>query len=254
MEKIIKNMRNYMSEQYSDLLKVDWLSLKNATQIVTSFIIFTESDEMKIEMLFLKLYETVSFLKNEHTSIADDLLSEFCEVYENNNNLLIALSAYLLTNLGSHFWLNCSEELKNYYIAKGWTGIVNYCNDSHIIVTEKMHQCFIQHLCSDGIDECNSDPYEFWICRNNDLSDIACRILSIPCSETPVERLFGGLSFMLDPTSSRMKSDLVNAEMTIRMSTVFQNMHGFDGNFLLKMQKCFEYFHEYAFPEVSSIL
>lgn len=90
--------------------------------------------------------------------------------------------------------------------------------------------------------------------KNNELSEIACKILSIPCSETPVESLFEGLSFMLDPSSTKMKSDLINAEMTIRMSTIFKNIHNFDINMLSKLEKSFEFFQDYAFPEVYYML
>ena len=111
-----------------------------------------------------------------------------------------------------------------------------------------MFHCFIQFLRSSS--EVIMDPFLYWQLKKNELSEVACRILSIPCSETPVERLFGGLSFMLDSMSTNMKSDLVNAEMTIRMSTVFQNIHNFDGNLFSKLEKSFEYFQNYAFPEV----
>lgn len=248
LKNIISQMNKRTAENYLDLLKIDWLSLKNATQIVTSFIIFIEGDEMRIEFLFLKLYETIALLKNENTEIANDLLTEFCEVFERSSDLFVALSAFLLTYKGSEFWIKCSEDHKEYYLSRGWAGIVTYCYCSQIIPTNEMFHCFIQFLRSSS--EVIMDPFLYWQLKKNELSEVACRILSIPCSETPVERLFGGLSFMLDSTSTNMKSDLVNAEMTIRMSTVFQNIHNFDGNLFSKLEKSFEYFQNYAFPEV----
>lgn len=252
MKDIINKKRKNVAETYSDLLKIDWLSIKNATQIITSFIIFIEGDEMKIELLFLKLYETVSLLKNENTQIANDLLVEFCNLFEQKTDLIVAVSAFLLTYEGSQFWMKNSEDLKEYYLSKGWSGITKYCESSNISVTDEMHQCFIEHLSSSL--NVKMDPFEFWKSKDNELSEVACKILSIPCSETPVERLFGGLSFMLDPSSTKMKSDLINAEMTIRMSTIFQNIHNFDGNMLSKLEKSFEFFQDYAFPEVSYML
>ena len=34
------------------------------------------------------------------------------------------------------------------------------------------------------------------------------------------------------------------------MSTILQNQHNFDGNMLQKLEKSFDYFQEYAFPEI----
>lgn len=66
----------------------------------------------------------------------------------------------------------------------------------------------------------------------------------------PVESLFGGLSFMIDPSSNKMKDNLIYAEMTIRMSTVFKNNHYFGCIMLQKMEKSYEYLCTNSIPDI----
>lgn len=73
-------------------------------------------------------------------------------------------------------------------------------------------------------------PINYWLSQNNDLTEISCSILNIPCSEAEVEQLFGCLSFMVYPTSNLMKDDLINAEMIIRMDKNFYYLNEFNMN------------------------
>ena len=52
-------MRKNEYQVYSELLTFDWNAVLKATQIITSYTTSMESDEMKIEFLFLKLFETI---------------------------------------------------------------------------------------------------------------------------------------------------------------------------------------------------
>ena len=62
-------------------------------------------------------------------------------------------------------------------------------------------------------------------------------MLTIPCIEASVERLFGSLSYMFDPSHNRLHHDIIDAELTIRMSYIFKNRFEFDGNILSKLEK-----------------
>ena len=184
-------------------------------------------------------------MKEQIAKIADDLLAEFKKVFDQNINLLVPFSVFLLTCEGSKFWQNCPKAYQYYFISKGWCGIVFYCKKSNILLDFETYQCFTNHLLTSS--QISMDPFNFLVLKNNKLGSIALRILSIPCSETPVERLFGGLTFMIDESSTRMKDDLINAELTIRMSTIFQNQHNFDGNMLQKLEKSFNIFKNMHF-------
>lgn len=67
-----------------------------------------------------------------------------------------------------------------------------------------MYDCFVEHLLHG--DQIIADLFYYWLYKRNCLTDIVRRILSIPSSESPVECLFGGLSFMIDPSSNKMKT------------------------------------------------
>ena len=49
-----------------------------------------------------------------------------------------------------------------------------------------------------------------------------------------MERLFGGLTYMFDDKSNRMKDDLLNAKLRIRMFIIFEHIHEYSG-LLLKI-------------------
>lgn len=117
-------MRKNEYQVYSELLTFDWNAVFKATQIITLYITSMELDEMKIEFLFLKLFKTIEKLKEQKTKIADDLLAEFKKVFDQNINLLVPFSAFLLTCEGSKFWQNFPKAYQYYFMPKGWCGIV----------------------------------------------------------------------------------------------------------------------------------
>lgn len=235
-------------QSYVNLKNVNWEELTNASQIMTSYIIKMEGDQMKIEFVFTELLKTIGLLKLQGTQIANDLIDELIKVYVQNDNLNVPLAAFLLTNEGAIFWQQFSEENKEFFFNNGWDGICHFCSESNIETNETMKMIFQTHLCS--ISNVDCDPFYYWESQKNELSEVACKIFQIPCSETAVERLFGGLSFMYDPYSNRMDDDLIDSELTIRMSSIFQNSDCFDGNILEKLKSCTKFYDENTFPLV----
>lgn len=236
------------NKTYSDLKKFNWDELKSALNIITSYIIGLENDEMRIEYVFGELSKTIQQLEKEETQIANDITTELINVYVMNNYLIVALSAFLLTTDGTFFWQNCSEEKKDFFFEYGYEGICHFCKKSGIVVNDDMKKIFLDHLSRQKIEFC--EPFAYWSSQNNVLSDIACQILSIPCSETPVERLFGGLTYMFDDKSNRMKDDLLNAKLRIRMFTVFENIHEYSGRLLKRIKECYDFLRNHAFLNI----
>lgn len=70
MKEKILNKRKNKAQLYEGLLTIDWVSLNQATNILTSYLIDMESDQMKIEFVFMELFKTVNLLKNQGTQIA----------------------------------------------------------------------------------------------------------------------------------------------------------------------------------------
>ena len=212
-----------------------------------------EGDQMKIEFVFKELMKTIGLLKLQGTQIANDFAEELINVYIQNDNLNVPLAAFLLTDEGSIFWQNCDEKEKEFFSDNGWQGICHFCESSNIEINDQMKSLFMDHLST--FSNQNYDPFLYWEKQNNELTNVACKILSIPCSEAPVERLFGGLSYMYDPSSNRMKNDLIDSELRIRMSTIFQNSDAFDGNILKRLELCTKYYDTNVFPlmETSNI-
>lgn len=247
MTELIDQKKKFNSIQsYIQLKDVNWKELKDASQIMTSYIIKMEGDQMKIEFVFKELMKTIGLLKLQNTQLANDLVEELINVYVQNDNLNVPLAAFLLTNDGSIFFQQCSEEQKVFFFNNGWEGICHFCTSSNIEINDQMRVIFQTHLYT--ISNVDYDPFIFWKSQNNELSEAACKILVISCSEASVERLFGGLSFMYDPSSNRMGDDLIDSELTIRMSSIFQNSDCFDGNILARLKTCTTYYDENAFP------
>ena len=242
-----KKKNSKKKKEYEKLRKTKWIEIKNAVDVITTFISNMESDEIKIENVFSQVAQTYSKLSEQKTKIANDLLKELITLYFKNVNLIIPLSAFLLTDDGRSFWQKSPRLIQTFLLPAGWAGIRYFCFFSNISVDENMHYCFINHLTN--YKPIEKDPYLYWMNLQTSLSDVACRILSIPCSEASVERLFGGLTFMIDPTSNRMKDELVDAEMNIRMSSVFDFRNEFKGNFKEQIEKSNEFLIN-AFPEI----
>lgn len=89
--------------------------------------------------------------------------------------------------------------------------------------------------------------------ENNLLTDVAFRILSILCSEAPVERIFGGLSYMFDDKSNRMKDDLLDAKLRIRIQAIYEHLFEFEGSMLKRLEKCDKYFNIYSFKNLDEV-
>lgn len=242
---IIENKYLDSTDVYSELKDFEWDEIKSALSIITEYIIGLESDEMRIEFVYGELTKTIQLLEKEETQIADDLATELINVYVSNDNLMVALSAFLLTTDGSFFWKDCSEEKKEFFFEYGYKGICDFCNKSGIEINDDMKDVFLDHLSNPNIQYC--EPFIYWFSQNNSLSEVACRILTIPCSETTVERLFGGLTYMFDKKTNRMKTDLLNAKLRIRMYTVFDHIHEYSGRMLKRIKECYYFLRDHAF-------
>lgn len=127
---IIDHNYHYQAKIYSELKTTDWKSIQKATSIITSFICSMESDQMKIEFVFGEFNKTIKKLEREDTEIAKALLTEFVNVYSENDNLIVPLAAFLLTFDGSSFWQECSSEKQEFYKEYAWKGICKYCKYS----------------------------------------------------------------------------------------------------------------------------
>lgn len=97
LNNIIDQRRQYKGKVYDDLKKFDWKGLNNALCIIMSYIIRLESDEMRIEYVYGELTRTIHLLETEKTEISNALSTELINVYTENGNLKVSLSAFLLT-------------------------------------------------------------------------------------------------------------------------------------------------------------
>ena len=103
----LTKVKKYNFETCLRLKEVNWEELKNATRVITSYIIDLENDDMKIEFVIMKLIRTVEVLRQQGTQLSINLSNELMHVYTENNNLIVPLAAFLLTYEGSIFWQNC---------------------------------------------------------------------------------------------------------------------------------------------------
>ena len=99
----IQSLPKSRKQNYMKLIKFNWKELKDAADIITSFIISMEDDNMRIEFVFIKLFSTISKLNALNNQIAKDILLELLKTYVKNDNLVVSLAAFLLTSDGSLF-------------------------------------------------------------------------------------------------------------------------------------------------------
>lgn len=145
MTKEIQNKRKNKAQLYNCFLNEDWNSLKNSVQIVTSFILKMEEDEMRIEYIFIELFKSVTLLKNGNTQISKDLMNELESTYVKSINLVVPLSAFLLSPSEADFWMNnCSDRYRSFFLSVGWISIVYFCCSSDIKMNVNIYDCFIQ--------------------------------------------------------------------------------------------------------------
>lgn len=247
----IQSLPKSRKQNYMKLIKFNWKELKDAADVITSFIISMEDNNMRIEFVFIKLFSTISKSNALNNQIAKDLSLELLKTYVKNDNLAVSLAAFLLTSDGSLFYNQCNEEDKEYYYDNGISGI-KFCRSFNMKLTTNIRNKFKDHF-NQGY-KYRMEPFIYWKMIDNELSNVACMILSILCSEAPVERLFGGLSYMVDAASNKMKDDLIDAEMVIRMATIFSHKNDFLGNISSQFEQSINFLEKNAFPNVRELI
>lgn len=203
-----------------------------------------EEDQASIVDLFTRIFRTIAELK---------LLPQYpftamiIKAIENRAittlDMHIPLLAFLLTREGLIVYRNSSSESredvsKMSLLNNALYGMASYINEKGVFLnlsTSRMDEIFTQYKQYFIQYLNNADPetisYQFWNEKTkcNDSDDVHfstfCRdILTIPASESAVERLFAHLQRVYNHSNIRMHYDTINYRMCIKMYNIFKDV------------------------------
>lgn len=179
-------------------------------------------------MVFPEIIHFIEFLNSLSTQ---NFKQKIYERIFNSDEIQISRAAYFLTPEGFDYFQNLDKEKKDFEI----TQIKSYLNyyfgsrflteEENELNTELFERQFDFLINMIEIPDLGN-IYEFWTLMRTDpdlslISEIALRLLSMPCSEAAVERLFSHMKYLFGNRNTDSAQELVNAELGIKMDKIF---------------------------------
>ena len=155
-------------------------------------------------------------------------------IYErifNSDEIQITRAAYFLTPEGFDYFQNLDKEKMDFEISQiksyfdyyfGSRFLTEEENELTIDLFERQFNFLINMIEIPDL----GNIYEFWNQMRSDpdlslISEIALRLLSMPCSEAAVERLFSNMKYLFGIRNTDSAEELVNAELGIKMDKIY---------------------------------
>ena len=152
----------------------------------------------------------------------------------NSDEFQIARAAYFFTPNGFKYFQNLENEEKkfiisqiksylDYYFGSRFLCLSEEENEKNNEIYERQFNFLVSMI---EIPDLN-DIYEFWYNMRSDddlsmMSEIALGLLSMPCSEAAVERLFSHLKYLFGNRNTESSEELINAELGIKMDKIYE--------------------------------
>lgn len=183
--------------------------------------------------------EIINFINFLNTLSTDDFTTIISKRIFESDEIDIARASYFLTPEGYRYFMDLNENEKNseIYLIKNF--LISYfgCrftnlseeedDDEKHINMDLFEQQFELLLNMVEIPLLDDNPIAFWEQMRSDhdlyvIAELAVRLLSMPCSEAAVERLFSNMKYLYGQKNRNLKESLINAEVGIKMQNLYK--------------------------------
>ena len=211
---------------YKDILNsIVFSELTQLFQYISNITSEIGSNNFLICYIFPKIINLQNFLSQLVSSDVKLFGRYILERIYSSKEYQIAATAYFLTIEGRNYFLNISNIFEKQNFLKSIQEYLFKYNKFKYNFDEAL---LLQQIYSflDSQNFPTSDSFELWEMYRKDekmslLAEIAIRIINMPCSEIPVERLFSHLKYLYGSKNYQMSEDLLHAQLTIRMENIF---------------------------------
>ena len=219
--KNLQNFRNYIeilnSDEFNELTE-----LFNYLNHLSSEI---GGDNFLICNVYKNIIDFENFLSNLETADISFLGRLILERIYAADEYKIAVTAYFFTIEGKNHFLNIKDEIEREKIFTAIKEYIIYYNSYKFQFSEEVLEEQINFYinCQNFPYSDQFDLWEFYLSdeKMSALAEIAIRIISMPCSELPVERMFSHMKYLFGSKNYSQSEDLLNCQLGIRMDNVY---------------------------------
>lgn len=214
--------------------KITWDILKKILETMWHFIQFIERDHTNLADLMKGYLITYHELKRINTEESLFLAEKFHQRFSDTCPIDIPSFCLLMTKDGLIYLKNNSIELeeKIKILDLAHSGLKRYLFLRKINekVTNTVLADFDRYLeeCPINFFSDHMSAFENWSKLKTDLANFACEILSIPCTEAAVERLFSFLSSITSSSMYNSSLELIESRLMIHFDSLFRKIGPID--------------------------
>ena len=214
--------------------KITWDILKKILETMWHFIQFIERDHTNLADLMKGYLITYHELKRINTEESLFLAEKFHQRFSDTCPIDIPSFCLLMTKDGLIYLKNNSIELeeKIKILDLAHSGLKRYLFLRKINekVTNTVLADFDRYLeeCPINFFSDHMSAFENWSKLKTDLANFACEILSIPCTEAAVERLFSFLSSITSSSMYNSSLELIESSLMIHFDSLFRKIGPID--------------------------
>lgn len=184
---------------------------------MNNLIKFVESDKVNLGHMMNEFIYAYHHLSNNKSKESRYLANRLFNRFSKDCPLDLPAFAYLLTKEGITYVFKAPEKEKQAYIDYAIERLKNYIINRKLPNIDEMLFLFIRYLEKHSIEwfSDSKTPYEQWKEIQNDFGMIAREVLSIPCFEAAVEKLYSYLTEII--SSSMYNSSIESIEARLRV-------------------------------------
>lgn len=220
----LKNSQNPKIQKYFNEIesKITWKNLENILKILNNFITIIEEDQTNLADLMNEFIFSYRQLSNGNSIESKFMAQCFYNRFWNDCHLYLPAFAYLLTKEGLLYIKESPENEKQMFIDFAINGLHDFIMKRKYTNFNEVFNLFINYLNDLPIEWFSDDlsPYEKWEKIPNDLGMIACEVLTIPCTEAAVERLYSYLSQITSSPMYNSSIEVIESRLMIHLDSL----------------------------------
>ena len=203
--------------------------LLDILQITWNMVSQIEGDNESLADVFPIVFNAVIDLNKTNTRLGNEIANALYDRFTTTTHMQLHLFAYLLTKEGKRYYLTQTKDYNQRRKLEEFAkeGLVGYLEGSHQMrIKEECVNGFIKFLSLPDIDDAHSffkNQSNEFVRVNPEFSIVCNKILSMPCSEAAVERLFSHLQHVFINSTPSISSEMINARVAIKMNYIFKH-------------------------------
>ncbi len=232
----LKQLSENEMQNYKALIThLNWDDVSTVVNEMWNLIIQLEKSSYSIEDAPVPLLVTIGRLKAMNSYLANRQAEALIKRFSSTADIHLPMAAFVCTYRGHIVYQKSDEMTKSLILNYAFLGIEEYIHQTKICINPSNAKKLLFEYLQKNIytQMFEQDAIAFWKNESENilgpifspLREIALRLLNIPPTEVPVERIFSSVGQLLDFKRIREKEDLLEAELIIRTKLTLEEAY-----------------------------